>query len=148
MFWSPSALFEWLWQALIWVFGAIGFVCLVVLANEKPYLVVDEAGICAAHWISETITWQDFEDVFVQTSSDGDYLCLTLRCPEEYLAAKKRLARLVHTANRQTGFGDLTIKPSAVSLDANELLQIVRRQIAKSRSEPKPPRSSVKYGAV
>jgi hypothetical protein len=147
LFWLPDIYSHRLQFGLAWVFCLIATGCVSLLVERKPVLTVSSEGIHAPHWDVEVIFWDELEDVFVKSSSDGDYLCLSLRQHEAYRATSGRFAKIANTANRETGFGDLTIKPSSVGLDANELLQLVRRQIAESRSEPKPRRSSVKYRA-
>lgn len=147
LFWQPGIYSNRLQFGLACVFCMIATGCVLILVEKKPNLVVSAEGIHAPHWGVAVVFWDEFEDVFVKSDSDGDYLCLSLRQPEKYRARSGRLAKIANTANRETGFGDLTIKSSTVGLEANELLQLVRRQIARSRSESKPLPSAVKYRA-
>lgn len=147
LFWQPDIYSNPLQFGLAYVFCMIATGCVWILVDRKPDLVVSAEGIHAPHWGVAVVFWDELEDVFVESDSDGDYLCLSLRQPEKYRARSGRLAKIANTANRETGFGDLTIKPSTVGLDANDLLQLVRRQIVGSRSESKPLPSTWKYRA-
>ena len=129
---------------LAYGFCVIAGSCIMFLMSGKPELVVSDEGIHASHWGVELILWSELEDVCVRGSTDGDYLCLSLRQPEEY-RAKGYLAKIANTACREAGFGDLMIKPADVGLEASEFLHFIRRQIARSRSEPKKSPSSVRY---
>lgn len=147
LFWLPDIYSNSLQFGFACVFCVIAVGCLGILNDRKPELAVTDRGIATSYWGVEMIEWDEIEDAFVTASPDGDFLCLSLRRPEEYYARGGRLAQIASAACRESGFGDLTIKTATMGLDANELLRLVRAQIALSKTKPKAAPSAVKYRA-
>ena len=147
LFWIPDIYSNSLQFGLACVFCFIAVTCLGILLEKKPDLEISTEGMQASHWNVAVIPWEEIEDVFVRTDSNGDHLCLSLSRPAEYHARAGRIAKIASIATREAGFGDLTIRPSTMDLDAHELLLLCRRQMALSKSRPKRPPSAVKYRA-
>jgi hypothetical protein len=138
---------DWLLLTLLGVFCVVPLYFLGRLIDTRPELVISETGICDAHWNIKPIEWEDIDDAFVRGDSDVDYVCIVLRQPEEYRRKLGGIAKMIQFAAHETGFGDFTVKPVAMGLDARTVLQLTRQQIAKAKSTPRSARSSIKYNA-
>lgn len=123
----------------------VAIVCLGILINPKPHLAITAEGIQALGWGDEEILWEDIAEVFVVSTPQADHLCLILGDSSAYRARKGRLAQLMMSATRESGFGDLAIIPSKLGLNASDLLQLIRQQLAAARSKPARAPSAVKY---
>lgn len=128
----------WFAWVLILIFGGIAVICLERLWDPKPRLTISEEGICVAYWNVGTISWNDLSEVFVKTDGVADYICLTLRYPENFRGRMSKVARAFNTATRQTGFSDFTVKPADMGLDTKVVFELVREQI-ENNSEPHEP---------
>jgi hypothetical protein len=89
--------------------------------------------------------WEDIAEVFITSTPKADHLCLILGDSGAYQARKGRLSQLMMTASREAGFGDLYVTPRTLGLNASDLLQLIRQQLAASRSKPVRAPSGVKY---
>jgi hypothetical protein len=118
---------------LAWTLIVISGVCCLYFSgrtlDSEPRLTISELGICAEHWSLGTIPWREFSETFVKSDGGIDHVCLTLRNPERYRGQMNRMVRTANTATRQTGFGDLTIKPSDLGLATRVVSELVRKQI-------------------
>ena len=130
---------------LAYFFCAIAGGGILFLSQKKPDLVVSTDGIYTSYWGITLVYWDDIETVFIQSNLTDQWICLSLTHPEKYLARCGPVARAVSLKNKSIGFGDLTIKPSAMGLEASGLLQLIQGQITLSRSLSKPAPSSVRY---
>ncbi|MBX3737357.1 MAG: hypothetical protein KF715_11740 [Candidatus Didemnitutus sp.] len=132
-------------------FGAVFVLWMIVsggvghIFQRKPALEISADGIAAAEWGSTFIRWEEIDRAFVVSRKEGDYLCLTLLRPDDYCARGGSLVRLLVTASRTAGLGDLYLRPSALRLDTNETLRLLNQLASWHRSELKPPASAVRY---
>jgi hypothetical protein len=138
----------WIGWPVIVIFGGIVLFHLGRLMNSRPRLTISKDGICSEVWDSDMLPWDDFSGAFLNTADGIDNLCLTLREPEEYRRNANRFRRMIHTAARETGYGDLTVKLSGMGLDAAEVVALVRQQIDRAKTNPKQPDSSFRYPSV
>jgi|APLak6261667961_1056064.scaffolds.fasta_scaffold00520_4 hypothetical protein len=97
--------------------------------DSTPSLLISEDGICDAHWNIGVISWTELSDAFLKTDSGVVYICLTLRDPVKFRSKIGQIGRIVNSAARQTGFGDFTVNPSSMGLDASEVYKIVNEQL-------------------
>jgi hypothetical protein len=144
-YWHPNLWSDRLAFGLACGSSFVAIVCLGLMVNQKPHLAITTQGIQALVWGDEEILWEDIAEVFIMTTPKADHLCLILCDSGVYRARKGRLAQLMMTAGREAGFGDLAITPMKLGLNASELMQLIRRQLAASRSKPARVPSAVKY---
>lgn len=127
---------------VLWVIvaGGVG-----IIAKRKPDLAISTDGIHASEWGDAFIPWGEIERAFVVRRKDGDYLCLALPRADEFCARGGPLVKLVVTASRRAGLGDLNLRPDSLGLDTAETLRLVNLLASWHRSELKPPASAVRY---
>lgn len=116
----------WLAWALIVISGVCSLYFVGQMLDSEPRLTISESGICIGQWTFGIVPWSDFSETFVKCDGGVDYVCLTLRNPEKYRVQMNKLVRIANTATRQTGFGDLTIKPTDMGLATSLVYELVR----------------------
>jgi hypothetical protein len=125
------------------VFGVCALYFAEKLLNPKARLVISADGIHIDFWKSE-MAWNDFVAAEARAVGKDVYLCLELRDPEGYRRGISPALRAIHTATRETGFGDLSIRISDYFSDTTPVIGIVRRLINSAKANPKSA-SSVRY---
>jgi hypothetical protein len=113
--------------------------------QRKPDLEISSDGIQASVWGDAHVRWDEIERVFVVSRQGIDFLCLTLRRPEDFRARGGSLVKLVMESNRQAGLGDLMFRPATLRLHTNEILKLIELMTDWHKSELKPRPSAVRY---
>ena len=139
---------SWIGWTVIVLFSGSAFYYLGRLLDGKLSMTITEVGICVDHWDSGTVSWDDFSGVSLITVNGVHWLCLTLREPEEYRRNAGAFRRAIHTASRQTGYGDFPVNLSAMGLEPAEVVALVGHQIDVAKTKPKQPGSSFRYPVV
>lgn len=138
IYWVINSEPNWVSLVAVLFFGASSLAFLWQLFDAKPRLVISENGICVTYWNVGRIAWRDIREVFVRTDGGADYICFTLRSPEDFRSRMSSIARTINTATQQTEFGDFTLKPSSMGLDTREVLAIVREHMRSSIKPEQP----------
>ena len=127
LFWIPDIYSKSLQFGLACVFCFIAVTCLGILLEKKPDLEISTEGMQASHWNVAVIPWEEIEDVFVRTDSNGDHLCLSLSRPAEYHARAGRIAKIASIATRRfnyqafdNGFGRARTSLALPATDGSE----------------------------
>ncbi len=118
---------------------------LLILAQRKPDLVISADGMQALDWGEALVRWDEIDRAFVIRRKGIDYLCLALRDAGAFQTRSGHLTRLVMTATRAEGLGDLMFKPRPLRLDTPETLQLIELLVNWHKSASKPPASAVRY---
>ena len=126
---EPSGL---IWTLIV-IFGVSSLACFFRMMDAQPGLVISEIGVCDTNWSVGTIPWKELHGAFIKSDGGVDYICLTLRHPEQYRREMGKVGRVISSATRQTGFGDFTMRPSAMGLDTSGVFEIVKEQLRLSK---------------
>lgn len=133
----------WLSQISALFFGSMALACTIQILESKPCLVISDEGICVAYLNIGTISWNDLSGAFIRNDGGVDQICFTLRDAEEFRVRVGRLGRVFNSATRQAGYGDFTLNPSGMGLDARVVFELITEQI--DHAKDKPTKTSWKY---
>ena len=121
-----STLFGW---AIVIISGLSAAFYAGLLIDARPHLLVTAGGIDYPLWNVGTIPWPEIRTAFLHHDGRSNYVCLTLRNPDEFFSRTGRLARAFSQARRETGFGDFSLKPADLGLDPSALLDLVQQHL-------------------
>lgn len=126
--------------ASVLFFGFCAGVALWQIFQNRPRLVVSDAGLLDRTLGVGLIRWDDVEDAYVAHINPQPFICLRLRNPEAYLSGPHPARRSLSRASVAMGFTDLSLNLSGrhgadpEALEALIHSQIHTRQSASPRA--------------
>jgi hypothetical protein len=110
---------------IILFFGAGSPRFLWRLIDPRPRLVLDRRGILDRTLGVGIIPWDEITAVSVRRVGDVDFIGLDLRNPEQFVAKRSRLKRVLSRVNRASGYTAPSLNLSVIAVDPYVLLDLI-----------------------
>jgi hypothetical protein len=99
------------------------------LLDPQPRVVLSEAGILDRENGFELIHWRDIEGVGIYEFKSIDYVFLTLRNEEEYLARLSLPRRLLVSINKLLGQPKILINMAGLKFETHALVELIQKYV-------------------
>ncbi|MCB1100033.1 MAG: PH domain-containing protein [Verrucomicrobiae bacterium] len=76
------------WLSIIF-FGGCALVAIAQIIDSRPRLIIDDEGILDRTLRVGRIPWSEIQGAYIRTISGNDFICLEVRCPEQYIGEAK-----------------------------------------------------------
>ena len=107
------------------------------LVDDRPRLVIDDAGILDRTIGVGLIAWSDIEGAYVKSIQGNDFICLELRDPDSYRVSQKGIRRAMASANRSLGFTDFNVNLMGLPIEVEEVYELIIKKLEAARSTAK-----------
>ncbi|MEZ5330274.1 MAG: STM3941 family protein [Verrucomicrobiales bacterium] len=75
------------------------------------------------------IPWSEIQGAYIRTISGNDFICLEVRCPEQYISEAKGIKQALANVNRALGFTPVSLNLSGVAVDTADVLEFIIKRI-------------------
>ena len=96
---------------------------------------IDDEGVCEPLWGIGKLEWSEVREVFSKRSGGRDYICIVVRDRDALKSRQGFLRRFFSTANRSTGFGDLSIDTVRRGVRAEQLVEFASNMVTASQKK-------------
>jgi hypothetical protein len=111
-------------------FGAILLIISFwMMLDNRPRVVIDDAGIDDRVMGIGVIRWADVSEAFLLYDHQTTYMCLELRNPEQYLERMSSSQRAMSSWDRLLGYTEFSINITGLDRRADDILNRVRNRI-------------------
>ncbi len=95
------------------------------IADSRPRLIIDDEGVNDRTLGVGKILWKDIDGAYLKSIQNNDFICLQLNNTKKYLGKLSPIKQATASANEKLGFTPLSLNLSGVSVDADQVLELV-----------------------
>ena len=95
------------------------------IIDRRPRLVFDDEGVSDRTLDVGKILWRDINGAYLRSIQGNVFVCLHISDAEKYLGRLSPIKKAAAGVNEQLGFTPLSLNLSGVSVDPNQMLELV-----------------------
>jgi len=122
------------WMNILF-FGGCALIFAFNVFDRRPRIVIDDDGILDRTLKVGLIEWADIRSVHLKHSQGQPFLCLDLRDSTKYTERLSPILRRMVALNHLLGFTDLSLNLIGADVAAEQVEELVRKELAVRRLE-------------
>jgi len=121
------------WLSIIF-FGACSLAFIFPLFDARPRIILDDKGLFDRTLGVGLIPWSEITGAYAKSMRGNDFISLELKDDEKWLNKLSRFKRLLTLGNKSLGFTAINLNLSGVSVDTQQIYELVINQIKLNRN--------------